>query len=124
MAAIVTAEINRLLEASVGKTTYAPTTASQLRLFTVIGTAAAAGTEVTGGSYAPQSITWASATAGGIANSASITFTNMPACTVVAIEIWDSASNRKWFGALTTSRTCAAGDSLTFAVSALALQAS
>lgn len=122
MAALVAAEANRLLDASFGTATYtAPTAPVKLALVTVIGTATTAGTEVTGGSYARQTLAMGSAASGSCSNSGVISFTNMPVATVVGVDVYDSTGTprREWFGALTTNRTTASGDSLSFAVAAL-----
>lgn len=129
MANIVQAEANNMLNASLGKATYVATvTPLKLRLVTANGSATSAGTAVSGGSYTDQDITAAVATASGGAtsNSGVITFTGMPAVTIVGVEIWDSASTpiRKWYGALTASKTTAIGDSISFAVGALTLSIS
>jgi hypothetical protein len=71
--------------------------------------------EVSGGSYARQTITFSAASGGSIAASAAVEFTSMPACTVTHVSLWDSASgstNMLWSGALTSSRAVSAGDSL------------
>lgn len=122
MAGIVAAESNRLLDASFGKTAFvAPTTPMKLALVTVIGTDSAAGTEVTGGSYARQDLEMNAAGSKQIVNTNTETFTNMPGVTVVGVDIYDSAGTprRAWYGPLTTSRTLTAGDSLSFAASAI-----
>lgn len=122
MAALVATEANRLLDASFGTATYtAPTAPVKLALVTVIGTATTAGTEVSGGSYARQTLAMGAAASGSCSNSGVINFTNMPVATVVGVDVYDSAGTprREWFGALTTNRTTAAGDSLSFAVAAL-----
>lgn len=74
--------------------------------------------EVTGGSYARQSAAFDSAASGATANSAEISFTDMPAATVTHIGIWDAstAGNFWWGGALTASKTTTSGD--TFKISA------
>jgi hypothetical protein len=75
---------------------------------------------VTGGSYARQNITLTSSTGGsGVSNDADILFTGMPACTVVGIEIWDSAGSpvRLWHGPLAANKTLSAGDELKLAAS-------
>ena len=122
---LTTAECNNLLNASTNATSYPNTTATKLGLVTAVGNATAAGTEVTGGSgpYARQACTFSTASGGSIANSSTVTFTGMPACTVVGAEIWDSAGtpNRKWYMSLTASRTLQAGDSISFAASAVSL---
>jgi hypothetical protein len=41
----------------------------------------------------------------------------MPACTVVAVDEWDSAGTpvRRWWGALTANKTVNSGDTFTIA---------
>jgi hypothetical protein len=119
---VVILEANRLLDASLGVATYtAPTGAMKLALETTTGTNAAAGTEVTGGSYARQTITFGAASAGSSTNTGSISFTGMPAATVTGVEIYDSngTPRRAWVGALTSSKTVGAGDTLSFAASSV-----
>jgi len=112
---------NQLLDALVGTSTYSVTGAIKLRLMTANGSDASAGTEVTGGSYVAQTITFTTASSGAIENSGAISFTGMPAATVVGIEIYDSAGSPKrlLYGALTTSRTVTAGDTVQFASGAI-----
>src|SRR5690606_39806582 len=64
------------------------------------GTASAAGTEVAGGTYERQTLTVAAPSGGATSNAAEIVFAGMPACTVVGVEVWDSADTpvRFWFG--------------------------
>lgn len=117
---------NQLLDALVGTTPYTVTTPIKLALVTANGSDSAAGTEVTGGSYARQTITFGAASSGSISNGSAVTFTGMPACTVVGIEIYDSAGSPKRlaYGPLTASRTVSAGDSVEFATSAVTLSLS
>jgi len=114
---------NELLDALVGTSTYSITGATKLRLMTANGDDASAGTEVTGGSYVAQTIAFDAAASGSISNNASISFTGMPAVTVVGIEIYDSAGSPKRlaYGALTTSRTVTASDTVQFASGAITL---
>ena len=127
MAALVQVHANGLLDASMGTTTFvATTTPMKCRLMTAVGTATAAGTELaTSGSYVALTglspATMASASAGAAATSVALTQTNMPAATITAIELWDSAATplRKWFGALTANKTTNAGDTFTIASGSL-----
>lgn len=114
---------NQLLDALVGAASYTVTTPIKLALVTANGSDSAAGTEVTGGSYARQTIAWTAASSGEIHNSAVINFTGMPAATVVGIEVYDSAGTPKRlaYGALTSSKTTASGDTLQFAASSISL---
>jgi hypothetical protein len=94
-----------------------PTSPLKLRLMTANGSDSAAGTEVTGGSYAQQTVTLAAASSGVTTNSGAVSFTLMPSCTVVGVEIWDSAGSpvRLWYGALTANKVVNAGDTFTIA---------
>ncbi|MCW2767564.1 MAG: hypothetical protein JWO11_3523 [Nocardioides sp.] len=123
MGSIVVLEANRLLDASLSTTAYtAPTTGMNLALVTVIGTNAAAGTEVTGGSYARQPIAFGAASAGSAANSGVITFAAMPAVTVVGIDIYDrnGTPRRAWWGTI-TNKTLGSGDTLSFAIGSITI---
>lgn len=93
-------------------------------LYTVAPGEAGGGTEVTGGSYARQSITFsAAATVSGTStakNSADVLF---PVATgnygvVVAAAVFNG-SDMVWYGNLTTSRTVNSGDQFRFATNAI-----
>ena len=94
-----------------------------LSLHTADPTDAGSGAEVSGGSYARQAITFnaAHATAGTIDNSSAEEFTNMPACTVTHIGVWDAASsgNLLFFGAVSASKTVTSGDTISMAAGSL-----
>lgn len=94
---------------------WAPTAPLELRLMVANGSASNAGTEVTGGSYAPQEITFTSASGGQAANTAEIVFNDMPSAAVVGLEVWDSGGTRIWWGPLTETRNVPAGGTLRFA---------
>lgn len=117
---------NQLLDALVGTSAYSVTTPIKLALMTANGSDSAPGTEVTGGSYARQTIAFDAASSGSITNNAAISFTGMPSCTVVGIEIYDSAGTPKRlaYGPLTASRTVTSGDTVQFASSAVTLSLS
>jgi hypothetical protein len=103
---------NRVLDWINGLTATAPTTPLKVALVTAAGDDATAGTEVAGGSYARQTLTVAAATGGAATNSADLLWSNMPACTIVGWEIWDSAGApvRLWYGLLDANKTLGAGD--------------
>jgi hypothetical protein len=122
MANLTTTEANNILEASSGKTVFTAVSGGvgtqKVALETSTGTAAAAGTEVTGGAgpYARQTITFAAASAGAIASNLLLTYSGMPACTVTYVSEYDAnGTTRRWFGALTASKTVNAGDTFTIA---------
>jgi hypothetical protein len=113
MAALVQVEANGLLDSSMAGTAYtAPTTPIKCRLMTANGTGTSAGTEVSGGSYTSQTATFSAASAGSKTTSANLTYTSMPATTVVGVELWDSAGTpiRRWWGALSANKTTNSGD--------------
>jgi hypothetical protein len=131
MSNLVLVEANHLIDASLGTTVYTnPTGPVQLALVTVAGSNTAAGTEVAnagGSSYARQTIAFNGASAGSATNSGTLNFTNMPATTTVGVEIWDSTSGtkiRRWFGALTASKTTSLGDTLSFAAGSITVSLS
>ncbi|GAA2192737.1 phage tail fiber protein [Streptomyces bangladeshensis] len=112
---------NRALDWILGGSPTAPTAPLKVALVTANGDETTAGTEVTGGGYARQTLSVGAAVAGATSNSADLVWTNMPAATVVGIEVWDSAGTpvRLWYGPLTVSRTVAAGDELRLVAGAL-----
>lgn len=93
----------------------------KVALMQVVGTDAAAGTEVAGGSYARQTSSWAAAsTTGGNttkATSADLTFSSMPATEVQGWAVYTSGGTRKWYGLWSpqTGTAQAAGDTVTIA---------
>jgi hypothetical protein len=117
----------RALNWLTGNSTVAPTLPLSVRLMTANGSDSAPGTEVTnsgGSTYAAQAVTLGAASGTTQAvNTADVVFTNMPATTVVGLEIWDSAGSpfRWWFGPATASRTTVLGDTLRIAAGALVL---
>ena len=118
MANLVQVEADAILAVSSGQAAYtAPTAPIKVRLCTATGTATTPGTAVTGGGYADQSITFAAPAAGAIASNVGLTYTSMPACTVAGVDEFDSAATpvRRWFGALTASKTVNAGDTFSIA---------
>lgn len=129
MTALTNVAENRSLNWMTGAATTAPVLPLRVALVVDIDDDpdANAGTEVVGGSYGRQTITFAaSATNGQNANTNLIRFDNMPdipAPGVVGFEIWDSATTpvRWWHAPLTTPRTYAAGDAAEFPVGELVL---
>lgn len=115
----------KLLDHVFRNVAYTPPTTVYVALYTAAPTDAGGGTEVTGGSYARQSVAFSAAVSGPgtVSNSASITFTNMPAVTITHAAVLDAltAGNMLMHGALTASRTTAAGDNLSIAVGDLVL---
>jgi len=91
MAALTDYLANALRDHVLRNTTYTSPTTVYVALFTTATTEAGGGTEVTGGSYARQAITFiAGATAGLAEQDGAISFTDMPASTVKAAAVMDA----------------------------------
>ena|SRR5246127_2346 len=116
MGNIVTVEANAILSASVAGNSYPAVVKPvnlALNISTGLGTATTAGTEPTnsgGSTYARQDTTtstvWGSASGGTITNSSNSTsFTNMPACTIGGIELYDSTPRTVTDGVTTNLST-------------------
>jgi hypothetical protein len=109
MAAIVQAQANKLLDATVGTAALtAFSGAAKVRLTTTAPTNTTAGTELSGSGYTTggSTVTFGAASAGSAANSGSaIQWTNGSGSSwsIVGVEIWDSAGTplRWWFGSFT-----------------------
>lgn len=125
---------NTVITGGTGGTTQTVTVPFKLRLYSVIGTETASGTELTtsngytaGGSSLGS--VFAGAVSGGQfsnANAVSWTATGVWS-TVVAIEVWDSGGTpvRYLWGALTASITgVASGDTIQFAAASITVNAS
>jgi len=118
----------RALNWLTGNSTTAPTMPYSVRLMTVIGSDSAAGTEVVnagGSTYSAQTVAFpaASGSGGPVGNSSDVVFLNMPACTVVAVELWDAAGTpfRWWWGPVAANKTFNLGDTARFVAGQLTL---
>jgi hypothetical protein len=105
---------NALVNATLRNTTYTSPATVYVALFTTDPTDAASGTEVSGGSYARTSVTFAAPSNGASASNADCTF---PTCTstwgtVSHIGIFDAstAGNLLYHTPLDTSKTIETGD--------------
>lgn len=129
MPALNGAHAANLVDGSLGTAAYVATTAPiHCRLMTANGSATAAGTELgtsagyTAGAGAPTvAFASASTTTGQAVSSGAVSVTNMPAATIVGVELWDSAGSpvRKWWGPLAANKTTVLGDTFTIAAGSL-----
>ena len=125
MAALNRAHAMALIDASLATTTLTASTGPiKCRLYTVVGTASTAGTEVSGGSYASVTVTFSASTNADppvAVSNVLASYTNMPACTVVAVELFDSYStpHRLWWGNLAASKVLNSGDTFQIASGSL-----
>lgn len=81
-----------LLNHVLRNTPYTPPATIYAALFTVAPGEAGGGTEVTGGTYARQAITFAAPVNSVAANSGTVNFTGMPGTTVVAVALMTAAT--------------------------------
>jgi hypothetical protein len=109
------------------RTATRPTLPLKLKLMTANGSDASAGTELgTSGGYTAGGATVVFGTAasgGSISTTADVSWTNMPAATIVGVEIWDTAGTpvRIAYGALSASKTTNSGDTFTITTGSLTI---
>ncbi len=105
---------NQLLDHVLRNVGYTPPATVYVALFTIAPGEAGGGTEVTGGSYVRQAITFGAAAAGVSSNSAQVTFPVATADwgTVVAAAVFDAATggNQLYYGTLSASKTILTND--------------
>lgn len=106
-------------------TAYTPATTVEIALFTTLpGEDGTGGVEVSGGSYARQTVTFAAPVSGSVSNQGAVTFPQATANwgTIVGVGIYEDAgagANLLYFGGLTTNKVVDTGDQLSFANGAL-----
>jgi hypothetical protein len=117
-----------LLDHVLRNTSYTSPATVYVGLYTVAPTDVGGGTEVTGGSYARQSVTFSAPASGSVANSGAVTFPQATATwgTIVSMGIFDAltSGNLLYYGSLATSKTVDIGDQISFANSALTISES
>ena len=89
---------NLIVDHVLGTASWTPSLPLKVRLMTANGSDSAAGTELgTSGGYTAggSTITFNAASGGSADNAAEIAWTNMPACTLVGAEVWDSHGTPK-----------------------------
>lgn len=106
---------NKILDHVLRNTSYTSPTTVYLALYTSNPGEDNSGTEVTGGSYARQAISFAAASSGSSTTSGDVTFTGVPAATITHIGILDASTsgNLLYFGELTSSITANSGSEVT-----------
>lgn len=110
---------NKLLDHTLGNTAFTQPSALYVGLYTSSPGDDDSGTEVSGGSYARQTASFAAASGGSCATDATITFpaatANWGTITHVSVHDASSAGNLLFHGAVTSSKTIESGD--TFQIS-------
>jgi hypothetical protein len=116
---------NALINATLRNTSYTSPAAVYLALYTSDPTDADSGTEVSGGSYARQAITFGAPSNGVSTNSAAIEFPQATGSwgTVgwIGIEDASTGGNLLYHTALDTSKTIASGDIFKIAIGSLSV---
>lgn len=114
---------DKIIKHVLGEASYTMPTNVYLALYTNNPTIADTGTEVTGGSYARQQLSFANASGGVKVSNTSETFTSMPATTVTHWGIRDASSggNLLYFGAFDLPIQLNATDNLPIASGDIAI---
>lgn len=116
---------NALVNGTLRGTTYTAPTTVYVALYTTDPTDADTGTEVSGGSYARQSVTFGAPSNGVSTNSAAVTFPTATASwgTIGWIGIRDASSggNLLYHAPLTASKTISSGDIFTISTNNLSV---
>lgn len=116
----------RFLKHFTGVSSFTMPSGTYLAVHTADPGEAGSSSEASGGSYARQAITWTwNSGSSRMENSASITFSGMPAGTFSHFSVKDAASggNTLFKGAFTTPQTLTAGQSLSVAIGDLRISA-
>lgn len=108
---------NKIIKHVLGEASFTMPTNVYLALYTTEQTVGDTGTEVTGGSYARQQLSFATAVDGAKTSDTAETFSSMPACTVTHWGIRDASSggNLLYFGAFDLPIQLNAGNNLPIA---------
>lgn len=119
---------NKLLEHSLGKTSFTMPATVYAALYLVTPTETGGGTEVSGSGYARIATTWNTAVNGVITNAADIRFPSVSGAgsnwgTVVALGLLDAstAGNLLWYGPLSASVTINTSDDFRIAAGGLTI---
>jgi hypothetical protein len=107
---------DKLLDHVLRNTPYTPPTSVNLAFFTEAPTDAGGGVEVVGGGYAAQPVTYGAPVTGSSSNTAVVNYTNLPACTVVAVGLKDESGNILFYEVLANPVTYTAGQNISVPV--------
>ena len=123
MAAISTYLANKLLDHTLRNVAYTPPSTVYLALYTSNPGAGDTGTEVSGGGYARQVVTFNPASGGQVVNSADVVFPAATASwgTITHIGVRDAATggNLLYYAPLSVTKTIDTGDQIKFPASQL-----
>jgi len=118
MAAISTYLANKLLDHTLRNVAYTPPTTAYLALYTSVPGPEDTGTEVSGGGYARQAVTFGVASGGQVVSSTDVVFPVATASwgTITHIGVKDASTggNLLYYAALSASKTIASEDQIKF----------
>lgn len=97
-----------------------------LALYTATPTISGGGTEVTGGSYARQAITFGTITAGSMSNTTALTFSGLPSATITHYGILNASTSGtlKVFGLINSTAVVISGDQIQFPIGSITINLS
>lgn len=114
---------NKVIDRFLRNQAHTPAALIYLALYSTATTDAGGGTEASGGSYARKVVTLGAPAVGAASNTVAISFPNMPAGTWTHAAITDNSApgggNFLFHGALTTTKTTVAGQTLEVAIGEL-----
>lgn len=108
---------DKVLDKVVNNTDFTPPTSLYLALFTSDPTVAGTGDEVSGGSYARQSVSFNASSSGTVDNDGAVSFTGLPAATITHYGVFDASTsgNLIFFGELPAAISANSGDEVNIA---------
>jgi hypothetical protein len=111
---------DRVVNKVLRNTDYTSDATVYVALFTAFAdTENGTGTEVTGGSYARQAVTFSAPSNGATSNSGAVTFTNMPTATITHLALTNHVTNNANTDMVMVkafSKSTSSGETLTFAI--------
>lgn len=116
MPGIATADANALISAEVRATAYTGPAVLYASLHTADPGSTGA-SELSGGSYARQQVTFGAPSSATAASTATVSFTGLPSSTITHVSLFDAltSGNFRQSGAMTAPVTVSAGNTLQFA---------
>lgn len=123
MAGIAVADANALVSAEVRAISYTGPAVLYMSLHTADPGSSGA-SELSGGSYTRQQVSFSAPSGGTASNAATLSFTGLPAATITHASLWDAltSGNFRQSGALAAPQTVSAGNTLQFAAGGITYQ--
>jgi hypothetical protein len=112
---------NKIIEHVLRNVSYTSPATVYAALYTSDPGEANSGTELTGGSYAREAVTFGAASNGAVTNTGAVTFADLPAATVTHIGILDASTsgNLLYYGSVASTLTVVSGSTIEFSASSI-----